>query len=387
MGGHPTAEDLGRHERTVLRLLRDSGPRSRTALAVEMGLSGTTLTRVVGNLLAWGYIVEQGTAANVRIGRPAIDLRAVPSAVVAAGIQLGVGTAHVGLTDGLAEIHRQRSLRFDTTDAPRQVLDLVATACKALLRDAGDACVAIGVGAPGPVDTKKRTNLMSVNLGWRHVPIADLLEERLGLPVYVDHNVRTMALAEALYGGHDVDDLAYVYVNTGLGLGLVLDRRPFYAGLHGLSELGHIRAVDRGNTCTCGARGCLETVVSEGSLRTQLAAAGLTPTARDQPPLALLEAGATGGDRAARQIRGRLIRHLASALANVVNLFNPQLILLGGIFEAASDVLVNDLHAATDEAVYPFLRGEFHIRRPSLRNAGVVGAAALALEEVIYADK
>ncbi|ASW55736.1 ROK family transcriptional regulator [Plantactinospora sp. KBS50] len=385
-----TFEQLGHHDRAIMRLLRDLGPCSRTTLAAEMEVSSTTITKTVAPLIARGYIEEQVTAAETRVGRPAIPLAAVPDAATVCGVQLGVGVVNLGLTNARAETLTEDSFAFDPATDPTVVLDKVTTAIEKLLAEAESApCLAIGVAAPGPVDTKRRTNLMSVHLGWRHVPIADLLEARLNIPVFVDHNVRAMALAETLYGRHDVRDLAYVHIKTGLGLGLVLDRKPFYAGIHGLSELGHVRAVSSGRTCACGARGCLETVVSETSLLDSAIGAGIMPQDGAPPtsPLAVVEALAAAGDDAARRIRAELVQHLAAALANVVNLFNPQLILLGGMFEAASESLMDDVHAATRSAVYPVLRDEFRIRRPSLRTPGVVGGAALALEEVFYGSR
>lgn len=379
-------ERLGRHERAIMRLIRDAGPCSRTALAAELGVSATTITKTVAPLLARGYLTEHDPGGEARVGRPAIPLAAVPEAVTVCGVQLGVGVANIGLADGRARVRLERSMTFDPHSDPPAVLDRVAGAVgRILARDGGAPCIAAGVAAPGPVDAARRTNLMSVNLGWRDVPIAEVLEARLGVPVHVDHNVRSMALAETLYGGHDARDLAYVYVRTGVGLGLVLDRRPFYPGLHGLSELGHLRAVEGGAACSCGARGCLETVLSEPYLLDRARAAGLLDGgADDRAVLTVVESAAASGSRPAAAIRADLVHHLANALAGVVNLFNPRLILLGGIFEAAPAPLLADVRAATGRVVFPFLRGQFRIDRAVLRGPGVVGGAALALEAVLY---
>jgi predicted NBD/HSP70 family sugar kinase len=379
-------ERLGQHERAVMRLVRNAGPCSRTALAAELGLSATTITKTAAPLLARGYLTEQDTAGAAGVGRPAIPLALVPEAVTVCGVQLGVGVANVGLADGHARVRLERSVAFDPHHDAPAVLDRVAGAVSRILaRDGGAPCIAVGVAAPGPVDAARRTNLMSVNLGWRDVPVAELLEAKLGIPVHVDHNVRTMALAETLYGGHDVRDLAYVYVRTGVGLGLVLDRKPFYPGLHGLSELGHLRAVEDGVACACGARGCLETVLSEPHLLGRARDAGLLDGGADAGGiLTVVESAAGSGSPSARAIRADLVHHLANALAGVVNLFNPRLILLGGIFEAAPEPLLADTRAATKRLVFPFLREEFRIVRPALPAPGVAGGAALALEAVLY---
>ncbi|MGI5243018.1 ROK family transcriptional regulator [Dactylosporangium sp. CA-139066] len=380
-------ERLGRNERAVMRLVRDAGPCSRTALAAQLGLSATTITKTAAPLLARGYLTEHDTGGGAGIGRPAIPLAAVPEAVTVCGVQLGVGAAAIGLADGRARVRLERSMAIDPGLGAPAVLDLVAAAVAGILaRDGGAPCIAVGVAAPGPVDPGRRINLMSVNLGWRDVPVAERLEAKLGIPVHVDHNVRTMALAETLYGGTDVRDLAYVYVRTGVGLGLVLDRRPFYPGLHGLSELGHLRAVEDGAACACGARGCLETVLSEPHLLGRARDAGLLGDgpAHARGVLTVVESAAGSGSRAAVAIRADVVHHLSNALAGVVNLFNPRRIVLGGIFEAAPEPLLADIRAATKRVVFPFLREEFRIERPALPSPGVAGGAALALEAVLY---
>ncbi len=135
-----------------------------------------------------------------------------------------------------------------------------------------DALLGIGVAAPGAVDAE-HGNLLAINLGWRDVDFATPLEAALGVPVTVEHNVRAMALAEVRYGAaRGEDSVFYVYVRAGVGAGMIVGGEPFRSGAHGACELGHLRVVNNGPRCTCGATGCLETLIAGPALAPRVAA-------------------------------------------------------------------------------------------------------------------
>ncbi|GLY71579.1 sugar kinase [Amycolatopsis taiwanensis] len=370
----------------MLTLLRTQPGLSRSGISELTGLSPTTVTKAVAPLLERGYVAETGAGVEPRIGRPAIGLRLVPEAVAVCGVHLGVGTVRAALVDALG--HPQRTITFDFSERQdaRSALGEVAERIRAELLDtAGAEVLAIGVGAPGPVDAEHRVNLLSVNLGWRDAPVAEVLERVCDRPVTTDHNVRAMALAESRFG-HQARDIAFVHAKTGVGLGLVLKGEPFFGGHHGVSELGHVQVVADGERCPCGARGCLETVAAEPALARSLRQAGVSDATIDAGPLAVIDR-ASFPEAAVAEVRARFLAQLAVGLANVVNLLNPELIVVGGILANASDVFLTDLTTATRERVFPLLRDSFRVRRTSFgENAGTVGAAATALEAYFYAS-
>lgn len=378
----PAARYAGR----VLRLLRDEGPLSRTGLSDVMGLSPTTITRNVADLMQRGWIEEtDGSTAPPRVGRPAIGLRQRPEAVCVCGIQIGVGVARVGVADAWNRVLSAKVIRFDPAAEPYSVLDDVAAVARTVVESAPAPCLAAGVAVSGPVDVAHRVNLLAINLGWADVHVADRLEAALDLPVVVDHDVRSMALAEARYGGHAVDSLAYLYVRTGLGLGVVLKGEPFFGGTHGVSVLGHIRVRDDGDPCACGARGCLETVANEPFLGRTLSDLGVAvPSGTDAKVTELIEANR--GMPGVARLRADLIDHLSRALAIVVNLMNPEVIVVGGALADAPAALLDDLASALRDEVFPLLRNDWRIVRPALAEAGIAGGAAIALEWMVYSD-
>lgn len=376
------------HRRLVLQSLRDGGPQPRADLARRLGLSATTMTKVVGQLLDEGVVAEGASeGGEVRVGRPSVDIRLRTDARFVVGVQVGAGVVHVGLCDLKARVQRSGSFTFDlASEAPERVIARIAQTAKGLLSREGvrsDRLLGVGVGAPGPVDPAHRRNVLSVNLGWRDVAFSDLLEPALNARTVVDHNVRAMALAEARYGSTmGADPLLYVYVRTGVGAGLVIGGQPFRSGTHGVTELGHLRVVEKGRRCTCGAFGCLETLVSEPYLTEQLVTVLGRVSTR---PLADLIAAADGGDKCASPILTDLVDYLATGLASAVNLLNPELILLGGAFDEAPDGVFDQVRSALRDKAFPVLRDAVRVERSTLGvNAGVVGSAAVALEWFFY---
>ena len=392
---------LAHNRTTLLRLIRDHGPLPRVELAARSGLSPTTVTRAMGELLDAGYVAEvdgdHGGTRGGRVGRPAIDVALVPSARFVCAVQVGVGTAGVAVCDLLAHVVAEDTVGFGRDDPPEAVLDAIVAGLESLLERAripSERLVGVGVGAPGPVDRAQRVNLLSINLGWRDVPFSDRLERALGVPTVVDHNVRAMAVAEALYGvGRDANTLAFVYSKSGVGAGLVVDGQPYRGGTHGVTELGHLRVVGGDRPCACGSTGCLETVASEGYVSeraAELAAADpdgplAAAAAAGRSPLQALPAAAEAGDPGAVAILDEVARHLATALASLVNLINTELIVLGGFFSDAGDPLLRPLREELRRQAFPVLRDSVRVERTSFgRLVGVVGAAAVALDRFVY---
>ncbi|MFI6325370.1 ROK family protein [Nonomuraea sp. NPDC050556] len=365
-----TAQDLRAHNRgLVLRLLRDEGPLPRAELARRTGLSATTMTKVVAQLIEEGNLAERSVtdSPEPRIGRPATDVALVPGSAWVVGVQVGVGAVQIGLCDLLGRAGWTSGFEF-AADAPVDpMLDRLAGAIDELVKESGvERVLGIGVAAPGPVDPDHRVNLLSVNAGWHDVRFADLLEGALGLATVVDHNVRAMALAEARYGCRE-RNLLYVHVRTGLGAGVVLNGRPFQPGVYGVTELGHLRVVERGRKCACGSTGCLETVVSEPYLAAKVGAPIMA--ALDDHP----------------EVRDELVDYLSTGLAAAVNLLNPEHIRLGGIFCDAPDALLDRIRGALRDKTFPVLRDSVHLDRSSLgMDAGVAGGAAVALDRFFY---
>lgn len=386
MSTHTTGDIPRTMRGQVLALIRDRGPMSRAELARQLALSATTITRTVTDLEADKLLEEGMSLPQAGAGRPAINLHIRPEACRVAAVQIGIGNVQVGLFDALGK--RIGANRFENaSDAPADaVLHQVAEALDRLCEVHGQArrtLDGIGVAVPGPVDADGRRMQVSIRLGWRDTPVADALEALTGLPVTVEHNVRAMALAEARFGrARGLGSIAFVYLRSGLGAGLVVEGQPFSGGVHGAIELGHLQVVENGMRCICGGRGCIETVLSETALQATTRRLRLPP--EPNALTALWHAAQRRAD-VAQAVDG-LVAPLATGLSALTTLINPELVLLGGALADIPEALLERIVAATMKGTFPAIRASIRIERSQLgADAGLAGGATVALERFLYA--
>jgi predicted NBD/HSP70 family sugar kinase len=266
--------------------------------------------------------------------------------------------------------------------------------------------VGVGVGASGLVDPETGVNVVAPNLGWHDVPIRDILAHRLNVPIFVDNNVRAMALAEAMFGaGRGVNTLAFVYGRVGVGAGFVVGGQGYRGSRAGAGEIGHTTVIQAGGApCRCGNTGCLETLVSEPELVRQAqvlaarapnsilaarlnAAPGAVSGAdgNSDSPLERLFAAARDGDREALALLEERASYMGTALANLVNLINPDMIILGGLFAAGQDLLLPRIEETMRRRSFAGLGEAVALRVSTFgQEVGVIGAAALALDAFFY---
>ena len=189
-----------------------------------------------------------------------------PLSVLVAGVDIRPAGVTIILADIRATVLCRCTLSLSPNPDPRDTLDRIAAQVKDLL--AGQAAkpqdlLGLGVGAVGLVDSITGVNLYAASLGWHNVAIAAELTARLGAPVAVDNNVRTIAVAEQLFGlGQDMADLLVFYLGAGIGSGLVVGHEVFRSNQHYAGEIGHMIVSPGGQKCSCGSYGCLDTVAS-----------------------------------------------------------------------------------------------------------------------------
>lgn len=388
--------------RAVLSMLRQREHVSRAHLAELTGLSTTTISNLVSELLEQGIVVEEGVMKpppRRGAGRPRTSLRLVPEARHAIGMHIGVGRIRVAVADLRANLLNCLSLDHALERPSAEVLQDAGALVEEALAQSGvdrDKVLGVGVGASGLVNPHTGVNVMAPNLGWRDVPIREWLARRLGLPVCVDNNARTMALGEALFGeGRDVRALAFVYARIGVGAGLVVGEQLYRGSAAGAGEIGHATIVPNGGEpCRCGNSGCLETLVSEPAI--VRLAEGLATQDPDGPLAAHLAddqgttierifAAARAGDPGTRAMLEERACYMGIALANLVNVLNPDLIVLGGILAQGEDLLLPTIEAVMRQRAFANLGAQVQIRTTGFGpQAGVVGAVALALDTFFY---
>lgn len=377
----------------LLALLREQ-PISRVRLARTTGLSTTTVTNLVTELTEDGVLVEAGTdteAAPSGAGRRPRALTPAPDSRYAVGVHIGVRRIKIALCNLMAQVIDCRILPTQAHATPEEIVANVAATITEILRTAGltqnaTRLIGVGVGASGLVDVDAGVNVLAPNLGWRQVPLRSLLTDALKLPVVVDNNVRCMALAESLYGaGVQTRALAFVYARIGVGAGLVVDGQVYRGAGYGAGEIGHWvmmagENADHANTS-------LEDLISERKIveMVQRCAPAVLPadasgSARD--PIEAVFAAARAGHPLVRELLDQRADYLGIALANLVDVLNPQLVLLGGFLHDGFDLFHARLAASMRNHAFGGL-GEKVELRPATFGAqcGEIGAAVLAIDE------
>jgi glucokinase len=255
----------------------------------------------------------------------------------------------------------------------------------------------LGIGASGLVNYRTGYNVLAANFGWRDVPMRDWLVELLRIPVVVDNNVRCMALGESLFGAaRGVNSLAFVYGRFGVGAGIVVDGKVLRGSGLGAGEIGHsILLPDNGPLCRCGKRGCLEPLVSEPALvrQAEMAAdmhpdsilAGCLRSETALRPVKRLFLALRRGDPWAKELVETSAHYLGLALSNLVNLINPELILLGGLFDEQKDIYLPLVQETMVANSFGGLGEKVRLQAASFGwQAGMIGASALALAKYLY---
>jgi predicted NBD/HSP70 family sugar kinase len=233
----------------------------------------------------------------------------------------------------------------------------------------------------GAIDRRAGVCRFSPFLRWRNVPLRSMLEARLSLPVVVENDVNTLAMAERWFGaGAGVADFVVVTLGRGVGLGMVVDGRLYRGGRGAGGEFGHVTVEPDGPPCECGKRGCLEALVGEPGLRRRLReAVGRDLTLTDGAALA------RSGDPTARAVFSEAGRTLGLALAGVVNLLNPVRLIVGGEGVETLDLLMDSLRAALAEHCFDGLFADLElVVEPWGDDAWARGAAALMLDQLFH---
>ncbi len=351
---------------------------TQSELSQLSGLSRASVFNIVRELTGDGVARVTNTTRN---GRRVAQVTLNPDAGIVVGIDIGNRHARVAVADlaheVLAEERIPLPLGHPAEEAIRQSVALALRLVEQSGRDMSRlGCVAVGI--PGPILVGAgRLGTPSVLPGWAGVDVAASFSERLGVKVVVDNDANLGALAESVWGrARGVDDFAYLKVSTGIGAGLVLNGQLYRGSLGPAGEIGHTTIEEDGVVCRCGNRGCLETVAAAPALLELLRAAYGDLTLEDL--LALSEAGDIG----CRRVITDAGRHIGVAVANLCNLRNPALIVVGGELAAAGDLLLNAIRDSMSRRALSLSDSSAAVVTGAFaERTAVLGAVALALQE------
>ncbi|MCD4536008.1 ROK family transcriptional regulator [Nocardioides sp. cx-169] len=371
------------NRRAVTSLL-SGGPMSRADLARGTGLSRTTVSSLIAELIAGGLVSEttdRGRPHKGGSGRPPVlvTLSAPSGGVV--GVDVGHRHVRVAVADRTGQVLAEDCAAVDVDTHGADTLDRTAVMVRAALHAAGverDEVHAAAMCVPAPLDRRSARVSTGIMPGWRDLSPGEELQRRIGIPVFVDNDANLGALAEVERGAaRGASDVLYVKVASGVGAGIVLGGR-LHRGASGIAgELGHVQVGEDGPVCRCGNRGCLETMVSAPRLLDVL------QPAYDEPldVQRVLELDADG-DAGVRRVLSDAGRTIGRALADLCNALNPELVLLGGSLGTSSALAVG-IRASVDRYAQPDTAAAVRVAPGRLGDrAEIIGAVSLAIARV-----
>ena len=388
------------NKHAVLDLIRFTpGGISRVDLAQRLDLSKAAMTMIVNDLLK-SQVIHETEVSNRQSGRPPIFLEINAERGHVVGIDLGATHISILLTDFGARIIDEVEVPYSVATGPEIWLPLVDNLISNLLKKnelTFKNISAIGLGVPGPIDNESGMVFAPpIMPGWDGYPIQKTLENKWGLPISLNNDAELGALGEWAYGvGRGDSYLAYIKVGSGIGAGLLLNGQIYHGATGSAGEIGHLTIVENGPLCDCGNYGCLEALAGGKAIARQAREAiqkGQRTLLSSMGPVETISArdvtiAARRGDLVSQKIIAEAGRYLGIAIAGLVNLFNPQTVVVGGAVAQIGDLLLQPIRdTVTQRSLQASARtvkiNTAILRRHSSGLGAVVQALSIALHQV-----
>lgn len=394
-------KNINKH--TVLDLIRFTpGGISRAELANRMALSRAAMTAIVNDLLD-NDVIRETESRNKQSGRPPIILEINPSRGYVVGIDMGATHLSVALADFSARIIDEIEIPFDITQGPKPCLAQAEALLTELLEKNDmrlQQILAIGMGVPGPIASQEGMVIAPpIMPGWDGYPIRQDMEGKWKIPVSLNNDAELGVLGEWAYGaGRGEDHLAFIKVGSGIGAGLLLNGQIYQGATGSAGEIGHLTIDENGPLCDCGSTGCLEAVAGGKAIARQareiIASGKRTLLSSMGPPEELtardVASAARRGDLPSQQIILRAGSYLGIAIAGMVNIFNPRVVVVGGGVSQIGDLLLQPIRDTVSRRSLAGAAQAVKINTAVLRRrSSIIGAVVQALSTALHqiADK
>ncbi len=365
----------------LLELVRAADGITRSDLVEMTGLARSTVTQRIDSLIDAGFVVEAGEARSTG-GRPPTILRFNSESGVVLVADLGATHARFAVTSLDATVLAESTRDLLIADGPEYVLSTTMRVFDELLGAAGktdDDVRGVGIGVPGPIDfAAGRPSDPPIMPGWHDYPVGDRFVERFGGPVLVDNDVNIMALGEFWSSSPRPESMIVLKIGIGIGGGIIIDGHVHRGAKGAAGNVGHIQT-DTDEICNCGNVGCLEGVAGGAALAKALRDKGLP--ASNTRDVAML---AGRGDPDAVQAVRAAGRRIGGMLAGVINLLNPDVIVVNGDLVAAGQPLLAGLRETIYRRSTALTTNDLQVKASDLGDrAGVIGGAVLVIERVV----
>lgn len=383
---------------TILDIVRKNKHISRAEIARASKLNPSTVSNLTGELIEMGFLKEVGVGTSQR-GRKPMHLILNPDGPCVIGMEVIEDRIVALMVNTEAKIMARVKTNIDATEIGKPVIKKIIGTIDEVIKKSGKTkseVKAIGMGITGLIDAETGIAKFSPNINWKDIPIKKLVEEEFGIKTFVDNDGKTTALGEYRFGsGKGTQNLVYISIGQGLGSGIIIDGRIYRGANWMAGEIGHIVVDLNGPRCRCGNRGCLETFTSERVMVSHAIAAikqgrktliaQLAGNEVDKITSKIIFQAADKKDELARDIIEEAGEYLGVAIANVINSFDPGVIILGGE-SAQFDNFNLMLEPARKTAVKHTFGGRMRKPKVLITELGddspAIGAATLAMEKL-----
>jgi|SRR5579859_2451261 len=377
----------------VLQLLRRHGSLSRVDIARHAKITKATASRIVAALQSLNLVREVGVRSLSRGRRPVLYEFNTASAI-ALGIEIRQNECQAVVTE--LDATPLRSDTYPLTDTRVSTfLDVLSEAVRVVQQNFPQRLVGIGIGIPGVYDHQKDVVVLAERLQWANVELARLVAEQLPLNVYIANRANAAALGEKWYGaGRNCENLVFINIGSGIKAGIIIDGELYLGSNGSAGEIGHMTIAPDGPLCVCGKRGCLEALASTNAIVERirfLARAGRVPALSPRLQHAidsltrqdLTELAQSGGPAALEAFR-EAGNYIGIAVANVINMFNPERVILGGVIRQAPPIFLEAIRLAAQAHTFEIPWRAVEIVESELSTDAVaIGAAALMLSRFL----
>ncbi|GAB4539827.1 MAG: xylose repressor [Anaerolineales bacterium] len=383
----------------ALRLIHERAPISRAQVAQAAGLNKSTVSSLVDDLIARNLVHEVGVN-SAGAGRPATMLEVNPQAGNIIGVEFGVDFVSVAVTDFVGNILWRRREETNPAEGQEKIINQtlrIVQEAQTQNKKRGTRFLGIGLATPGTVDVEDGILVFAPNLHWHQVPFREIFSKATNLKTFIENDANAATMAEHLFGGaKQLNDFIFVFAGIGIGSGLFLNGK-LYRGKNGYAgEIGHspISAGPAQNVCHCGNRGCWETYANQYSIlqriqaRLEVKRNSVIPQLLEEKQCALsiplIKQAADAGDAEALESFAEAGRAMGQGFAGLVNILNPETIILGGPLAIAGDYLLPSVREMIARHALPEIGQQAEIVLSTFgSDASLIGAIAIVVDDVL----
>jgi predicted NBD/HSP70 family sugar kinase len=379
----------------VEALIRRFGPVSRAKIHEMTGIRPSATSQIVRQLLREGRVLEAGVADS-HLGRKSVLLRLNHESRYVAAVEFDDEKVVAGITSLAPQITHVTCAPTKLDQGADGLIRQLVETLKRAIAEAGierPSLTGIGIADPGLVDSRNGVTITSSTIGfWKNVPLKEIFEREFHLPVVVETRTRAKTVAERRAEGDGAETMVYIDYGTGIGAGLIVDGRLLYGHRSAAGEFGHTHIIEDGPACNCGSFGCLEAIAGlravEARLRRALADGGQTELLEmaggDASRITgwMVFQAAGRGDKISINIVAEVARYLGLGIANMVNLFNPAVVVLDSSLQAAGQDLLDQIMMIIRRQALREFTENLELRYARVSDyAGVLGAAAMVVDK------